>query len=201
MRLAHKLAQWLAGFLAVCALSLGCSSGQSQPKFRDLEPDFEPVTFDSSFTAEEKAELTDALEAWNQAAGKFVHFEVVGEVDHDKWMDRVIEQEDKMDGMVVGKVTALDEDVCGSPDALACASVRGQFSAFNVDKLGSRSLRNIALHEFGHHLGLGHLNIRDSLMYPAYLGANCIDMETLKALATARPSFRLEDMKSDCHES
>jgi hypothetical protein len=53
------------------------------------------------------------------------------------------------------------------------------------DRLGGRDLKTIIMHEVGHLLGAAHVNMKGSLMYPAY-GWNqvsCIDKVTVAQVA------------------
>ena len=192
-----RLLKNLISALAIAVATVGCSGTQAPP-FRDVPPDVEPITLDENFTEDERDAILTAAAQWNQAVGKYVQFTFAGTVPHDKVDAKLEELDQQADGLVVMRHDPAEEDVCG-PGALACASLRGHFMSFNPEVVGTRMVKDIALHELGHHLGINHINIRDSLMFPVYQGVDCIDQETLKALATARPTFRLEEMVSDCH--
>lgn len=70
---------------------------------------------------------------------------------------------------------------------LAYAYLNGHIIGVVSDVIGTRDLVAIAQHEIFHHLGLPHIPIKGTTLYPYYpTGSRCIDMITIQALASLK---------------
>jgi hypothetical protein len=57
---------------------------------------------------------------------------------------------------------------------------------FSTERIGKRSLRGVAMHEIGHALGLPHIPVKGTVMYPSYdqgWTEICVDEMTMRLMA------------------
>lgn len=63
------------------------------------------------------------------------------------------------------------------------------------DRMTDQDIRILLMHELGHSLGLPHLPVKGTLMYPYYPNSPCIDEITIRELVTVgRGHYQLEHL-------
>lgn len=188
----------LAPLLATLVTFVGCA-GHSPRSFPGLPPVIRQVVVDEAFTDAEEAAIEDSLEEWNDAIGAFMRFEMVGRFPTAEW-ESALDRAHQSKTLVVVLRDPLGE-FCDGDNTLACAEVGGNGMAFRTDVIGNHSVKAIAVHEFGHIIGSDHIMVADSVMFPSYTGIDCVDVTTLKHLATIKRFWRLEEMEATCAPS
>jgi hypothetical protein len=135
------------------------------------------LSIDGPLTFDERAKILQATEEWNYALNGFIRLQVVaaGQGGSGGWTIR---------GEKGGTPNAPDGER-GQPLASTQAGflgIGGRMVVY-VDRIGTRDLRGIVLHEMGHVLGLNHDLGR--LMGPRYrpTADQCIDRATVEAVA------------------
>jgi hypothetical protein len=135
------------------------------------------LSMDGPFTFDERAKILQAIGEWNYALNGFIRLEVVtaGQGGTDSWTIRSEK----------GGTPQAPDMVRGQPLSSTQSGflgIGGRMVIY-VDRIGTRDLRGIVLHEFGHVLGLNH--DRGHLMGPRYQPTTeqCIDRETTEAIA------------------
>ncbi len=155
----------------------------------DLEgllPDIQPVYIDVRFTDAERASIVAAVREWNVALNGYRVYDVQVE-PFDMDLGIIKRMMDTTQGLLVlrADVEGLDPDL---ETALAWVPGLGAPLVHVVsERIGTRDLRTIVMHEIGHTLGLPHVPVKGTLMFPYYpFGVDCIDRITAQALATIR---------------
>lgn len=149
-----------------------------------------PVFLDDRFTVEERKNLEASISEWNWALNgqiklvvnkKLVNGEDLSEVKDTLYGIRQTGQ-----GYLILRLNHDDpllEDTVDEDDGtLAFVNAlgnRGHLMVVVADRIGTRDLRRIVLHEFGHLMGAMHVMAK-SLMFPSYGdGYPCIDKITI----------------------
>lgn len=123
------------------------------------------IGVDNSFSAEWLSELQAAADTWNEAAGKQV---ILIEKSTNKvytlynWKRTRSEQAfTRVNYIESGAITAANIFINAA-----------NFRFYTTDGVNNEfHLRSLLIHELGHAIGLGHINLTKSVMYP-YLDAN-----------------------------
>ncbi len=135
------------------------------------------LAVEGQFTAAERASILRAIEEWNYALNGFIRLDVVapGSV-RGIWSIRAEK----------GGTPQAPNPVAGQPLSSTTASFwsSGGEMLVYVDRIGTRDLRGIVLHEFGHVLGLDH-DAQGNLMSGRYQPSTeqCIDKPTALMVA------------------
>lgn len=166
----------------------GAAYEMNAPELGALDVE-EPVYIDRDFDPQERSAIHAALADWNMVLNGYLHFKIIKEdVDYSNYIV-LLEMRESMQGLAfvkrdVGEVEVQLED----PRTLAWTNgVGGDQIHVIGQRVGVRNLRVILEHEIGHSLGVDHLPIRGTLMYPGYSGgADCIDRVTVQTLAGRR---------------
>lgn len=114
--------------------------------------------------------MRTAAETWNFAGGARFHFTGGGLTNAPATM---------CNGGRDGQNTVTWSHIGGSVLAMTCVPAQEPFDEFAIEFDSGRpwttgtsgvviDLKSVAIHEFGHALGLGHSNIQDAVMYPTY---------------------------------
>lgn len=142
-----------------------------------VAPRIIPLSLEGQFTAAERANILRAIEEWNYALNGFIRLDVVapGSV-RGIWSIRAEK----------GGSPQAPNPVAGQPLSSTTAnfwSSGGEMLVY-VDRIGTRDLRGIVLHEFGHVLGLDH-DPKGNLMSARYQPSTeqCIDRPTADMIA------------------
>lgn len=143
-------------------------------------PEIIALQIDTSFAAADSANVLRAVAEWNQALNGWVRFDVIaaGGWQARSWNIRA-ERGGRPD----------TRDGGGQPLSFTqagFASIGGKMVIY-VDRIGTRDLRGIVLHELGHVLGLDH-DPRANLMSMRYVPSaeQCVDEQTMQRIAAAR---------------
>jgi hypothetical protein len=135
------------------------------------------LSLEGQFTAAERANILRAIEEWNHALNGFIRLDIVapGSV-RGIWSIRAEK----------GGTPQAPNPTAGQPLSSTTAgflSSGGEMLIY-VDRIGTRDLRGIVLHELGHVLGLAH-DPTGNLMSARYLPSTeqCIDKPTADMIA------------------
>ncbi len=143
-------------------------------------PEIVTLQIDNSFAAVDGANVLRAVEEWNQALNGWIRFEVL---PPKGWQPRSWVIRAERGGQ------PETQDGAGQPLSFTqagFASIGGRMVIY-VDRIGTRDLRGVVLHELGHVLGLDH-DTRSNLMSMRYSPTTeqCIDEETISRVAALR---------------
>lgn len=152
----------------LAGLALGCASEASAGGYFDPRGE---VFVSPQFTAEELAVVESAISAWHEATQGEVDFRV-----------------------------RIGDGFPGIAPAREGQQNLGEFSAGESPQItldtrkaaNAPALRNVALHELGHALGLGHIAHNDSVMFPFATTVQELDAWTLAAFRTRRDAAPVE---------
>jgi predicted Zn-dependent protease len=178
--------------------SLGCESCSSTNYFTYTKSNFKEhvsivknisIWMDSTFTDNEIIEVKKAIDEWNLALNNRIVLKVAGSFDKD-FFDIKYEEVEKT-GLDWVFVRFEEEELIGKnmiepkDGTLAFTSrIGGDILVIISDRIGSRNLKIITMHEIGHMLGARHVSTA-SLMYPNYgnMAYDCIDKITIAQVA------------------
>jgi hypothetical protein len=164
----------------------------SNPASPPAQAEVIDIRLDHNFSGGDRAKILRAVEQWNHVLNGFVRMEVAPldgaaattptEAGRNTWIVA------RADGRGLGGGMALR----GNPFTHALAqtqplgSVGGMVLVY-ADRIGSRDLTGVMMHEFGHVLGLGH-DSHGRLMASHYSGNRqaCIDLSAAQAVAAQR---------------
>ena len=139
------------------------------------------------FDAEAEAKVRLAIEEWNHVLNGFVRFNIA---TSGGWQAGAWDIRAEKGG------SPQSPDPAGQPLSFTqagLASIGGRLVIF-VDRIGTRDLRGIVLHELGHVLGLDH-GTGGNLMSARYAPTTeqCVDKAAVEAIAARRklPADRL----------
>ena len=144
-----------------------------------------PVRIDRAFNLHERAKIFRAVNEWNVVLNGQVRLDLSPE-DFDATAYTSLGAR-RPDGWVVAKADSRHPMIGDTKLNRALAVTLGTRKALILvvtDRLGSRDLGGIMMHEFGHALGVGH-DSSSKLMHPYYTGdkQRCIDKGTVRAVA------------------
>jgi hypothetical protein len=146
-----------------------------------------PVLIDRNFSLNERAKILRAVNEWNVALNGHVHLEISAD-DASSPAAAVPSRTDTWRVVRVESLTVpmLAQSSMKRALAYTVGTSRGSIFVI-VDRLGSRDLGAIMLHEFGHALGAGH-DPGGQLMHPFYAGdkQRCIDKAAVRAVGVAQ---------------
>jgi hypothetical protein len=200
MRLRLSVPILLLALLGGCA-STGCGAALatdpsacallSEPSYTDhaAQPgktEIVSIRLQSDFTSYERAKILRAINEWNQVLNGHVRFDISPPSQQrpaNLWM--------------IAKAEGSRAASSRGEEALAVTQPTGSNGGLMIvfaDRVGTRDLGGIVLHELGHVLGLGH-DPRGKLMSTHYNGDNqrCVDKAAVQALAAAR-NWPLSDL-------
>jgi Matrixin len=144
-------------------------------------PEIVTLQIDGSFNANDRAKVLLAVEEWNHALNGYVRFDVASS---GGWRPQAWNIRAERGG---------SPDAPGSPGGQPLSFTQAGFASIGgkmviyVDRIGTRDLRGIVLHELGHVLGLDH-DPRGNLMSARYSSTTgqCVDKPTAETIAAMR---------------
>lgn len=187
----------LVSAFMVLACGVGCMSHQNtiytkysshkSPEHGTYIPEEIPTYIDGRFTADQRKEIHQALGEWNYALNGYRLYNVVSDAFELDDLDAVKKIEDTKQGLIILDNTAdeaLEEFGVGS-NVLAWVPDLGSPLVHVVpERIGTRDLKMVVMHEIGHTLGLSHTEASGTLMSSYYEDdADCIDAYTIRTLA------------------
>jgi len=149
-----------------------------------------PVYIDKDFTFAEKEEIHMAFYEWNKALNGYARFNIVSNDFSGKYESPELDAMNVTgQGIIVYRMTSDNPVIQAADDSgrmLAFVPDLGSHEVFVVaDRIGTRKLSLIMMHELGHDLGLTHDDIEYTLMFPyAERQPPCIDKITMLRIAT-----------------
>jgi hypothetical protein len=203
LRLARLVSALLAGGLALLAVAIVLSS---RPAHANAERDGRPPSFsytdhpsrastgrtlmlyvDADFDDNERQDILAALRQWNYALNGFVRFRASLLPGDSSSAD--LAQIRRSGGWIVARVDSRHPIARQGEGRHALAVTVGGHGGFVYvigDRIGSRDLTGVVMHEFGHVLGAGHDEA--GLMAPVYSAgaARCIDHDAVAMVAAAQ---------------
>jgi hypothetical protein len=202
MRLNSLFAIGLAVSLGACADAASClvDDGAEQQacasraiQYTSAAPQAEParvlpVHIDQAFNIYERAKILRAVNEWNVALNGQIRLEVSPTaLDATPYLAAGAR---RPEGWTVARIDSRSPILGSSAMNRALAVTVGTRRAIVyvvADRLGTRDLGSIMMHEFGHAFGLGHDSGSD-LMHPYYTGdkQRCIDKGAVRAVAAAQ---------------
>jgi hypothetical protein len=143
-----------------------------------------------NFTEVERGSLGEAIGEWNYVLNGQMEIGVVGDFDSEdmgEWLKRMKESNKTGDSWLIFKIDSGNE-ILGEVREGVLAFVPELGSRFMVilgDRIGTKDLKTIMMHEIGHMLGAMHVNIDYTLMVSGYgyKQADCIDLLTVRQVA------------------
>jgi hypothetical protein len=168
-----------------------CLSGAIQYTSAPAETDAKrivPVHIDRTFSMYERAKIMRAVNEWNVALNGQVRLAV--STDNFDSTPYLAAGSRRPEGWIVARIDSKSPVIADRSMSRALAVTVGTRKAIIyvvADRLGTRDLGGIMMHEFGHALGVGH-DASSQLMHPYYTGdkQRCIDQGTVRAVAAAQ---------------
>lgn len=183
--------RWL---LLICSLFLACSSSDlivhHPPSDSPSPARVWPILVDDEFTYDQAVEVEKAVRIWETALNGLYEFRV------RRWHfdpADVLSLEEAGQGVAIMSVPAAEMP---GDNVLAYVNGLGGHRMFiSMERIGTRSLKGVAIHEMGHSLGLGHIPVRGAAMYPSYddgWNRDCIDEVTMRVLAEVDSRVKMD---------
>jgi hypothetical protein len=147
-----------------------------------------PVHIDQNFNIYERAKILRAVNEWNVVLNGQMRLEVSPTMlDATPYLAAGAR---RPEGWIVAKIDSRSPIIGSSAMNRALAVTVGSRRAIVyvvADRLGSRDLGGIMMHEFGHAFGVSH-DAGSQLMHPYYTGdkQRCIDKGAVRAVAAAQ---------------
>ena len=147
-----------------------------------------PIHIDQTFNIYERAKILRAVNEWNVVLNGQVRLEVSPSMfDATPYLAAGAR---RPEGWIVAKIDSRSPIIGNSAMNRALAVTVGTRRAIVyvvADRLGSRDLSGIMMHEFGHAFGASH-DAGSQLMHPYYTGdkQRCIDKGAVRAVAAAQ---------------
>lgn len=191
--------QFLSVVTLGVALAFGCATHEPQTPFanyaRRPQPvpgtyvdDVVPVYVDKAFSADQRRSIHEALDEWTFALNGYRTFLVVSDaftMADDAAIERVMVTHQ---GMIV-LARASDALPMGLPAGTLAWVPELCHPVVNVivDRIGTRDMRAIVMHEIGHTMCLDHTEASGTLMSGYYQDqTSCVDRYTATTLAGTR---------------
>lgn len=188
-------------FIALLAMVSGCGTTLYQYHSVDAEVNNQhykifPIYVDKSFNAQELATVDQVVADWNYVLNGYMKIQVQpvkfthsDETTTDTLLEKIKQTNEGL--MMVGANhddPLIENSVADGDGKLAFVNALGERAFLMTvvrDRIGTKNLHKILLHEFGHSLGANHIQAV-SLMYPyyGYMQMNCVDKITVAQVAS-----------------
>lgn len=200
--------------VALIALLMGCSAApvktsvpkadglgftytHNEPSKESFVPVENPVWISAAFTQDEKDILKAAMTEWNMSLNGYYEFTLMSEnyMPRDEGpAEKYIA--DTYIGLLITRISPADADEAVGEGVLAWVDgLRGHGMHVVADRMGTRRMKTVMLHEFGHVVGIGHVLIKGALMAPGYpYNAPCIDKVTVLQVGAMRPEWNWRNL-------
>lgn len=206
----HLVTLFILPFILVaCTIAVPANSPECHEGYVVNEPAsgvlriVTPVYVDIRFDPLQRRDIHAALGEWTHTFNGYAAYVVMS--DEFDMQPEILERlQATGQGMVILANKTGDDLVEALPDGtLAWVPVLGAPVIHVVsDRIGNRNLKAIVMHELGHTLGIGHVNVRNTLMFPSYpFGSDCIDEITVRALSSVNTKFDFHHMNYCRHEN
>jgi hypothetical protein len=157
-----------------------------------------PIYLDKDFSKADRVVMDQVISEWNYVLNGYLKLQIVNDkLDHDD-MESAVALVKKLrqtsEGVLVFSVDhdhgLVADDIEEEGGELAYVNALGDNGHFMFvirDRIGTRNLHKILLHEFGHLMGANHV-MAASLMFPAYSSSqrDCVDKITALQVAEYR---------------
>lgn len=147
-----------------------------------------PVYIDSSFTKANLKDIKETMDEWNTVFNGQIVFKEYGKfATLEEGLNLYLDAESASEGLVMFNLSEDSPLLEGEDFSSVLAFVnrlRGHMLVVLKDHISTRNLATILKHEFGHALGLSHVNA-PSLMIPYYSSyqSMCIDKISVEQAA------------------
>jgi hypothetical protein len=170
-------------------------TAHAPPEANTFQVAIVPVYIDKNFSAYEKAEIYNATQEWNYALNGYQQYRLEND-RFDMETDIVFKVLITGQGLLVLSKPEKDMPSDMPDSALAWVESLGSPVVYvATDRIGTRNLKSIVMHEIGHTLSLEHTKVQGTLMAPYYgLQSPCVDKITVQALSYLRPRWKWSTM-------
>ena len=199
---------WFLCCLVLAFCSLQCASGPVYWTYHQgiapqhiIHPDLIPVWIDSNFTPSQAMQIEAAVDEWNQVfngqivmtvqthqeqgVDKKMHTYPTTFANYDAGQKLVDDSKETNLGIVFFALKIGDKNLRGDDGTLAYVEGPGAHAVYAIpQRFGSRSLKDVMMHELAHLFGALHVNA-PSLETPYYSSNqyDCIDKITVAQVA------------------
>ncbi len=196
-----------AGLVALCGCANGVSVADLVPGYEPIHPATLTLHADVDFTESERDTIFYASQVWRAQTGGVARIEVIYDLDFN---DLANVASHKRDSTLVRRLgwmltvlasdaeSECDKCVLGWTTAGGIHNPQGEpvDMTFVMDRVGDfpNEFKEVALHEFGHALGLPHVYSPQSIMFPNVSPSRtpCLKLADLRAFCDVNDCGKAE---------
>lgn len=146
-----------------------------------------PVWIDSEFGQHDIDMIKNSIEKWNASLNGNIVLTIIEKIDMKKDASKKLKEIERTNlGWVIVKFDSNSVIVQEMPESvLGFSKIGGHLMGIIRDRVGTRNMNTIILHEIGHLLGARDVNVPGSLMFGTYnfKQGTCIDKVTAAQVA------------------